>query len=493
MQMGKVSAAALVSAVALTVSTAKASNAVVPESFDVRQEWFGCGLAVLNQGQCGSCWAVSATGVFGERMCIWNQENGAAIPSNDGMFSGGNRLFQKAGACTGEGTQKAAHNHGCKRTAQFLSPQPLLSCGTADEDSTLYPDSAGCNGGEALDAWRYFFLHGVSTMTADGAAGCTPYTAGRCAAKDPLNNGCKKCANLLDECEDSGLKPKVYKVGSFGWIMEEGLEKRAYTGEPRPAAELPLMAKQVEKMQVELMTNGPLHVCIDYFENFGGFFNGNPLGVYNSTEQGPKTGGHCLEIIGWGTDRVSGLPYWTIKNSWGGEWGSEGNFRMLRGVDLCGVESDVWAACPEGTNCKLTDGVYRMEHTQSKEHAVVEQRYAELLLMTGDEEFALQRRSLRSTSPLRQPSQQWRGGYWHELSRKDFEKKPFSLRIAHAYEKAFGEPTTVNIATAAAKKVFTQAVGNGLKVKVQFYAPKSTQGHLEALHLHSHDGKVHQL
>merc|ERR1712098_443885 len=95
-----------------------------------------------------------------------------------------------------------------------------------------------------------------------------------------------------------------------------------------------------------------------------------------------------------------------------------------------------------------------------------------------------------TTSPLRQPSQQWRGGYWHELSREDFEKKPFALRVAHAYEKVFGEPTTVSVATAAAQKVFTQAVGNGLKVKVQFYAPENEQDHLEALHLHSHDGKV---
>lgn len=490
--MGKV--ATVVSAMALSVHAVAASDATIPDSFDVRQEWFGCGLAVLNQGQCGSCWAVSATGVFGERMCIWNDETGAPIPSNNGAFGAGNRLFQKAGACTGEGTMHAAHNHGCKRTAEFLSPQALLSCGTADEDSKLYPDSAGCNGGEALDAWRYFYLHGVSTMTADGSAGCTPYSSGRCAAKDPFNNGCKKCTSLLDECETTGLKPKVYKVGSYGWIMEEGLNKRAYTGVPRPASELSLMDKQVEKMQIELMTNGPLHVCIDYFENFGPFFNANPLGVYNSTKQGPKTGGHCLEIIGWGMDKTSGLPFWTIKNSWGADWGSEGTFRMLRGVDLCGVESDVWAACPEGTNCKLTDGVYRMEHTDSKEHAVIEKRFAELVLLTGDEQYSLEPRSLRSASKHRQPSQKWRGGYWHELSREDFQKKPFALRVAHAYEKVFGEPTTIEVATAAANKVFTQAVGNGLKVKVQFIAPEHhPENHLEALHMHYHNGQVHQL
>lgn len=469
----------------------QASDASIPEHFDTRQKWYGCGMQTLNQGQCGSCWAVSAAGVFSDRACIWLDENGQPINNEVNESYLGNRLLQRAGTCTGEGTTHEAHNHGCKRTAQVLSPQPLVSCGNEEQDKKLYPDSAGCNGGEALDAWRYFFLHGTTTMNSDGISGCIPYTSGRCAKPGELNfDGCRKCVGLTDECEDTGKAPTMYKVGSYGWIMEEGLEKRAFTGKPRPASDKKLMDVQVEKMQRELMTNGPLHVCIDYFDNFGGFFNNSPLGIYNSTENLPKTGGHCLSIIGWGTDKASGLDYWMIRNSWGADWGTDGLFRFRRGVDLCGVESDVWAACPEGSKCQLTDGVYRMEHTDSKEHAVVEKRIEELMLTYTDNVFYTAR-SLRQRE-TRQPSKNWRGGYWHEMPREDFSSRPFALRIAHAYEAAFGEPTDVESAVRVAHKVWTKPVGHGINVRVQFRVPEK-DSHVETNHLHYHDGRVAKL
>ena len=34
--------------------------------------------------------------------------------------------------------------------------------------------SKGCQGGEAHEAWAYFALAGLSTMTSDGAGGCMP-------------------------------------------------------------------------------------------------------------------------------------------------------------------------------------------------------------------------------------------------------------------------------------------------------------------------------
>jgi len=452
---------------ALVAALAGAASGAVPASFNVQEKWYGCGLSTLNQGQCGSCWAVSATGVFGERMCIFFAEDGTPINSSETYA--GNRLFQKAGSCTGDGTQHMAHNHGCKRTQYFLSPQAVMSCGTITEDKFLYPDSAGCNGGEARDAWRFFFVHGLSSMTADGEAGCTPYTSGKCSSKDPLNNGCKTCKGVLTECEDTGLQPKMHRVDSYGWIMEEGLSKRDDTSRPRPANETALMAKQVEKMQIELMTNGPLHVCIDYFENFGKFFNNQPLGIYNSTEGGPKTGGHCLSVIGWGTDATSGLDYWLIKNSWGGEWGSNGVFRFLRGADLCGIESDVWVGCPEGSDCELTAGVVRMESRRP-------QTASPVLLKSHMNELVVGQSLERSQ---RAPSATWRGGFWHQLPRAQF--KALRVPIAHAFEAAFGEPAAPETAVASAAQVWTRGgTAQGTLLRVRFHDGRE----VEHMHLH---------
>jgi hypothetical protein len=33
------------------------------------------------------------------------------------------------------------------------------------------------------------------------------------------------------------------------------------------------------------------------------------------------------------------VPYWTCQNSWGGQWGEGGLFRIVRGRDTCGIES----------------------------------------------------------------------------------------------------------------------------------------------------------
>jgi cathepsin B len=46
-------------------------------------------------------------------------------------------------------------------------------------------------------------------------------------------------------------------------------------------------------------------------------------------------------LIGWGVE--SGTPYWLVVNSWNKAWGDEGLFRIIRGQDECGFESDITA------------------------------------------------------------------------------------------------------------------------------------------------------
>lgn len=49
---------------------------------------------------------------------------------------------------------------------------------------------------------------------------------------------------------------------------------------------------------------------------------------------------HAMVIVGYGHDPVTNLDYWKLRNSWGKGWGENGYIRIVRGVNMCNIESD---------------------------------------------------------------------------------------------------------------------------------------------------------
>ena len=45
-----------------------------------------------------------------------------------------------------------------------------------------------------------------------------------------------------------------------------------------------------------------------------------------------------------------GTPYWLVANSWNYDWGNNGTFKILRGQNHCGIESNVVAGIPSKKN-----------------------------------------------------------------------------------------------------------------------------------------------
>lgn len=250
-----------------------ASPLAIPESFDARTNWPHCAsiAEVRDQCSCGSCWAFGAAESMTDRVCIGS--NGKYTPR--------------------------------------LSAEDMNSC--------CFSCGDGCDGGEPVDAWRYWVSDGLVTGgNFTTKSGCLPYSfepcdhhvKGRfkpCTGELPTPKCEKKCQSSYDK---TYAQDKWYGKNSYTISFDEDSIKR------------------------EIMTNGPVEADFNVYADFPSYKSG----VYRHTT-GSFLGGHAIRIIGWGVENKT--PYWLIANSWNTDWGDNGLFKMLRGNDECGIEEDI--------------------------------------------------------------------------------------------------------------------------------------------------------
>lgn len=209
----------------------------------------------------------------------------------------------ECGSCWAFGCVEAVSDRLCIQSggkqAYLLSFMDETCCG---------PDE-GCEGGDPYDAWSYVVSSGLVT------AKCYPYTIPTC---EPQQQPClnftdtPSCASVCNDTEN--------------WSSSKHFFKTSYGVDSSSSA-----------IQTEIYNNGPVEACFDVYADFVNYKSG----VYQY-QTGDMLGGHCIKIIGWGVDE-SGTPYWLCNNSWTTYWGDKGQFKIIRGKDECGIESQVVA------------------------------------------------------------------------------------------------------------------------------------------------------
>ena len=95
-------------------------------------------------------------------------------------------------------------------------------------------------------------------------------------------------------------------------------------------------------IQAMISEGGPVETAFSVYSDFENYASG----VYKHTG-GSMLGGHAVRIVGWGVD--SGTKYWKVANSWNPYWGEKGYFRIERGVNSCGIESQVTGSHADAT------------------------------------------------------------------------------------------------------------------------------------------------
>jgi len=111
-----------------------------------------------------------------------------------------------------------------------------------------------------------------------------------------------------------------------------------YDGKPagKVARSVNITALGEEELRDAVGTRGPVSIAYQVSQDFRFYKSG----VYDGKcDASPGKVNHAVVAVGYDSaDKTTyALPYWTVRNSWGPDWGEHGYFRIKRGVNKCGL------------------------------------------------------------------------------------------------------------------------------------------------------------
>ena len=146
-----------------------------------------------------------------------------------------------------------------------------------------------------------------------------------CAKNPDLCGGTGGCEGATAEIAFSTARDRgAYLEADLPY---QGVDRSCPEVTPKPVANITgwvmLPRNEYEPLLEAIATVGPIAVSVD--ATWGNYEEG----VFPSAEGGTDID-HAVLLVGYGTDEVTGMDYWTIRNSWGPEWGEDGYIRLER-------------------------------------------------------------------------------------------------------------------------------------------------------------------
>jgi cathepsin L len=245
---------------------------------------------IQDQGQCGSCWAISTATV---------------LRSHAEIHTGSNRTF---------------------------STQELVSCITNPRNCG---GTGGCDGATAELAFAYTMRFGLATNSEFAYRG--------------VDKACPALAReRITEWLGSG---DIEEQGS--WDLEQAMEGISSASQHESGVHdlgrsfgmhaWQRLPENDGKSLMEALVRGPVVVTVSatpWFRYQSGIFDTCPKDSIVD---------HAVALIGYGVE--GNTNYWLILNSWGKSWGERGTVRLLRHHNMeeepCGIDTKP----SEGTTC----------------------------------------------------------------------------------------------------------------------------------------------
>lgn len=286
-------------------------NIEIPNFFDGRIVWKNFLTPVKNQGVCGSCWA------FAGVSCLSNRFNIQSLGKINVDLSPTKLIL-----CNFMGKE-------WEIKPPDTNPESLIGV------NTLNLTASACTGNTLFDTWRYLYITGTSPED------CIPY--------NKKMTGEYSYNSLSDFSRDDFLPLCTNVSGPLGDMCYEvsfdNITGDEY-GRPRRYFRCTYFYS-IENDEISIMKEiykwGPVSTGMIVYSDFYTYDSKNT--IYDWDGVSVKTGGHAVEIVGWGEEK--GVKYWIVKNSWGESWGKNGYFYIVRGKNLCDIENNVVVGIPD--------------------------------------------------------------------------------------------------------------------------------------------------
>ncbi|OII77766.1 papain family cysteine protease [Cryptosporidium andersoni] len=236
----------------------------------------------LNQGNCGSCYAISSAYILQKRFEI-------ALRNRLGK----DEEFPKIELSAQSILSCSPFNQGCDGGYPFLVGKQALEIGISSNDCMEY---------EATDNKECHF---------------SPYIGDYIIEKD----GCT-------ESERWFAKDYGYIGGCYGCSSEESMKREIYHHGP---------------IVVAMHIDPSLLVYEDGIYDVTPKNHAKFCDLPNKQLNGWEYTNHAIVVVGWGEQETSEstdkIPYWIIRNSWGKKWGNKGYAKIRRGKNIGGIEN----------------------------------------------------------------------------------------------------------------------------------------------------------
>ena len=213
-------------------------------------------------------------------------KKGAVTPVNDQGQCGSCWSFSAVGALEGA---YAIQTGLVYDDIVSFSEQQLVDCDNLRNGGRDH----GCNGGLMDNAFAWIGKNG-----------------GLCTEEDyPYISGNGGQTWIIDACNKTCVKVAGSDVQSYVDIMPSSDDAMMHALERQPVA----VAIEADQREFQLYKSG----------------------VFTGTCG--KNLDHGVLLVGYGTDRASGLDYYKVKNSWGKSWGQDGYILLARGKQVDGT------------------------------------------------------------------------------------------------------------------------------------------------------------